>query len=392
MRRIYRVRGPALVLAILVGFAASACGALVEHRAGIARASAILRVRGPDLPAPITITAGYGSGSVRYQIARDGSVRRIPAASPGPFPRDASSGFAPGVWWAVRHHHLVIGRGQRSLWHSHGEFPSVLDINMVQADSHAVAFSYGNNTLYLAPLHGGEQPIARAEFALGFTNGGLYTNQWGHRLLLRSYTGAVLKTIVRRPLQWDYFVLDGSLYFIKDGMLMRARGTSVKPLVSLGHLGLSAESVSMQRLDPLLQLEDQHRLVLLRPDGSLFASTPLRGSQYRAENEVNLLAPVASTSAIAFMVWSGQTSGLEPVYVLRAGGHRAIPVDRQSVNFGGCSHWVNLEWHGSWLLYNDVQGHLALIDTTGPHRTIELSRLVGALHGTRAYWSGQPEL
>jgi hypothetical protein len=269
----------------------------------------------------------------------------------------------------------------------------MLDINMVQADSDAVAFSY-RNTLYMARLGGAEHPIAQNEFPLGFTDGGLYTNlEWGRRLLLLSDTGAVLKTIVRRPLKWDYLVMGGSLYFISRGVLMRADGAVVQPLVSLRQLGLRVRSLWIQQIGTLLVLEDRYRVVVLRADGSLFASTLLHGSKYRAENEVNLYA-VASASALAFIVAPGQTSGPETVYLLRAGARRAIAVYRRRVQLGGCAHWVSLEWHGRWLLYNDVAGDLAVIDTAGTRRPIELGSAVRRLPGARApftaQWGDQP--
>jgi hypothetical protein len=382
-------RAAALVLAVLVGFAVLAAASLGEH--GTRECPGRVSCPGIRLPAPITIQAGYGRGSVSYRIGRDGRVRRIATTLPSTFPQDASW-FGDGVWFAIRQRHLVIGR-DRDTWRSRGEFPSRFSVGLVRAGSHAVAFSYGNN-LYLAPLGGAERPIARAEFPLGFTSGGVYTNRWGHRLLLRSDTGAILKTIVRSPLADDYLVASGSLYFITHGVLMRARGARVQRLVSLRHLRLSARSLWMQPLGRLLELEDAGRLVLLRPDGSLFARTPLRGSEYREENAVSFLDIEPSASAVAFIVAAGQTSGTETVYVLRAGAHSAVPVYRQWANLAGCEHWARLEWHENWLLYNDVDGDLAAIDTTGAHGVTDLSTLARRLHGAKAgfsaYWSGQP--
>ena len=52
---------------------------------------------------------------------------------------------------------------------------------------------------------------------------------------------------------------------------------------------------------------------------------------------------------------------------------------------------------GRWLLYSDTDGKLAAIDTAGDRRVIDLTRFVGRLPGIRdpftAYWSGRsPEL
>lgn len=86
--------------------------------------------------------------------------------------------------------------------------------------------------------------------------------------------------------------------------------------------------------------------------------------------------------------------GEETVYLLRGRAHAAIPVHRERIAFAACERWAALEWHGHWLLYSAAEGNLAVIDTTGVHRTIELRSLISTLPGTRdgftAYWSGQP--
>jgi hypothetical protein len=376
----------ALTTAVLVACAALAPGSPGERDTGACASG--FSCTGVRVPAPITID-GYGLGPVGYQIQRDGRVRRI-ATIPSP-PRDIAFGRAPGVWWAVRDRHLVIGRGDMR-WRSRGEY-ALSAVNLVQVGSDAAAFSYANQ-LYLAPLWGSERPIASGDSPLGFTTGGLYTNQRGHRLLLRSDTGHILKTIARAPLPDDYFAVNGSLYFIAHDRLMRARGARVQRLVSLRHLRLSARSLWMQPIGALLELEDAHRLVLLRADGSLFASTPLRGSQYRQENAVNLAAIAPGVSAVAFVFpGQGETPGPETVYVLRAGERTAIAVHREQVAFG-CDRWVGVQWHRTWLLYADADSHLTLIDTADVHRTIDLSGLARRLPGGQgsfsAHWSGQP--
>lgn len=370
----------------MAGFAVLAPGSLGQGATGGCVSAERLSCVGPRLPAPITIEAGYGPGSLGYRIGRDGRVHH---ARTNPQATQTASGSAPGVWWAIRHGHLVVGRG-KAFWQSHGEGYSLLDVRMVQVDPRAITFSDGN-ALYLAPVGGAERLIARGEEPLGFTSGGLYTNQWGRRLLLRSDSGAIVKTIAIRPLQWDYFVVDGSLYFIAHGVLMRARGARVVPLVTLRRLGLSARSVAIQPVGSLLELEDQHRLVVLRPNGALFASTPLRGSVYRAENEVAFVAIAPSPTAVAFILQADQSSGAEIVYVLRPGADRAIPVHRQEVKLEGCAHGASLQWHGNWLLYSNTEEDLAAIETTGAHRAIDLGSFVWSLPvsqgGFTAAWS-----
>jgi hypothetical protein len=82
------------------------------------------------------------------------------------------------------------------------------------------------------------------------------------------------------------------------------------------------------------------------------------------------------------------------VFVLRPGARTAVPVHTERVNFRICERGASLQWHGKWLLYSNSESNLAVIDTTGVHRAIELSSLVHGLLATRdgfsASWSGAP--
>src|ERR1700694_4444186 len=212
MRQVRTTR--ALFVAILVGVAVLAPGSLGENKPGACAGR--LSCVGVRLPAPITLAAGHVLGSVSYRIERDGRVRRIGKIG-SPFPRDASWFPGTGVWFSVRHHHLVVGRGGERLWRSHLEIASRWQLGVVTVGSHTVAFQR-DHKLYLAPLRGAERPVANREMPLDWTGGALYTYRYqGRQLLLRSDTGALLRVIVRRPLGSDYFV-SGGLYFIIHGV------------------------------------------------------------------------------------------------------------------------------------------------------------------------------
>jgi hypothetical protein len=270
------------------------------------------------------------------------------------------------------------------------------------ASSHAVAFQH-DHKLYLAPGTGAERPVAARELPLGWTRGGLYTYRYqGRELLLRSVTGRLLKVIARRPLGSDYQVASGRLYFISRGVLMSARGARTRRLASLAGLGLSADSW-LQPLGRLVELMDNNRLVVLRPDGSEFAWTPLPRSQGESESISSSLVVAPHASAVAFSAAAGESNdpnaaepghGTETVYLLRPGARMATSVHTERVDFKVCERGASLQWHGKWLLYSNSEGNLVAIDTTGAHRTVEVTRLVKGLSGTgdgfSAYWSGQP--
>jgi hypothetical protein len=351
------------ILAIVVGVAALARGSLGQDAiGGCAGGGSCLGAR---LPAPVTIATGH----VRLRIARDGSISRAgePRSSS---PQDAVLYPGTGVWFISRAGHLVVGRGRTRLWRSHGEFKSRYQVGLITAGSHAVAFQH-DHTLYLGPLRGAERPIASRELPLGWTSEGLYTYSYPDRaLLLRSDAGRVLKVIARRPLEYDYDLANGGLYFLTHRSLMTAHGERTHRLASLVGLGMSPQPW-LQPLGRLLELEDNGRLVVLRGDGSVFASTAL------SEGVFGPLATSPDGRAVAFISVSSQRAPTtETVSVLRQGAHAAVPVHRERVLDVPCAG-EGLEWHGRWLLYNSGAGKVVVIDSTGSRRSIELSGLPG---------------
>jgi hypothetical protein len=375
-----------LVMIPLVGISAGASGALGSN---VSHACAgRVACPGVHLPAPITISTGYGRSSARYRLGRDGRVRRI-TTSPSPFPRAAVLFPATGTWFMFRDGHLVVGRGRKPLWRSHGSM-APNQVGVIMASSRAVAFQH-DHKLYIARLRGVERAVASREMPLGWTQEGLYTYRYqGQQLLLRSDTGTLLRTVAQRPFGSDYFVANGSLYFIVHGVLRRARGARTQRLGSLASLGMP--DPWWQPVGRLLELQDNRRLVMLRPDGSIFASTPLprRDGQTESTTSSPVLAPDAS--AVAFTSASGESNGpatanrahgTETVYLLRAGAHTATPKHTERVAFKVCERGASLQWHRTWLLYVNSEGSLTAIDTADAHRAIELGGLLRGLPGTR---------
>lgn len=333
------------------------------------------------LPAPITVM----TGRVTYHVARDGRVSPT-SPSPRPYPRNANWFPGTGTWYRIAHDHLVVGRARKPLWRSHEQI-AANQLGVVAAGRHGVAFQH-DHRLYIAALRGAERAVASRELPLGWTSGGLYTYSYPRRqLLLRSDTGAILKTIASRPLEYQLDLHDGRLYFLTHGLLMRARGPHVSQLVSLSRLGMSTNTW-LQPLGGLVELLDDRRLALVRPDGSLFASTPVR----KLDRISSFLTTAPDGNAVAFTALPGPSrdSHTENVYLLRAGTHSAIAVHDQPGSFGGCAHWASVEWHGMWLLYSNNAGNLAAIDTAGAHRAIGLNSLARRLHRARegfaAHW------
>jgi hypothetical protein len=318
----------------------------------------------------VGLAAGHVIGSVSVRVGRDGRVRRISnRQSQTRLPRDAVWFPATGTWFRIRRAHLIVGRGSKPLWRSHEEIASRWQLGVVTVGPHTVAFQH-HHQLYLAPLGGAERPVASRELPLGWTVGGLYTYRYqGRELLLRSDTGRLLKVIARRPLGSDYQVAAGTLYFISRGALMSAHATRVERLASLKRLGLSA-GPWLAPLGRLVELVDNHRLVVVRPDGSVFAWTRLPLGHGQADNVSSSLVVAPGAGAVAFSAASDRTADEETVYLLRPGARVALPLHTERVDFNPCERGASLEWHGNWLLYSNSEGNLAAIDTTGTNHQL----------------------
>ncbi len=356
------------------------------------------------LPAPVTIAAGRMLGTVIYRLATNLSIHRLSVAA-RPFPPGAIWSPGSDAWFKLQRGHLVVGRGRTTVWRSHGVFAqphrnSAKTVGAVTVGPHALAFTY-DDTLYLAPLGGAERAVTRGEFPLGWTSGGLYTAQsLGREMFLRAYDGRLLDVIERRTFDSAYAPATGELYFTAHRTLMVAHGTHVRRVASLARLGLRAwPPPELQPAGRLLELQGSDRLVVLRADGSLFASSPVPRIRGPAGGIDSSLAVAPRASAVAFSAASGRLRGsaavgAETIYVLRAGAHAAVPLHREPVKFNPCAHFASLQWRGSWLLYGNSEGTLAAIDVTDARRTIEMPGVVKRLPDTRwgysTYWSGQP--
>ena len=371
----------AALLSLVVAIAVLTLAFTGEDAAGSCTGSG--RCATQRLPAPVTITAGHAA----YRIARDG---RVSHTSPprSPYPRDATWFPGTNTWYRIEHTHLVVGRGRKALWRSHQEI-AANQIGLIAAGPKAVTFQH-DHRLYIAPLGGVERPVASRELPLGWTTGGLYTYSYPRReLLLRDNTGTVMKAIGRQPQEYQFDLTTRNLYFLTHGVLIGAHGTHVWRLASLHSLGMSTNT-SLQPLGRLIELMDDHRLALVRPDGSLFASTPIAG----LDRISSFVATAPDASAVAFTALTGPTRhpNAENVYLLRAGAHAARIVHHQPGSFGGCAQWANVTWHRTWLLYSDNNGKLAAIDTAGAHRTLQLDGLARHLLKRReqfdARWRG----
>jgi hypothetical protein len=281
-------------------------------------------------------------------------------------PRGAT--YFPGTdtWYEIQRGHLVVGRTGMPQWRSRGLFPgSRFRFGVVAAGRQGVAFSY-RGWLYIAKRGGAERRVARREAAVGWTTDGVYT--YGTTLLLRSATGRRMTTVARRPQQHAYDPATGSLYLVDDGELTVATGARVHPVTSLRALNLPPRATELIPLGGLIEFESANRIVVLRPNGAMFASTNVP----RDATISSGLAVAPGDTAIAFTAAKGlsedpnttrRAHGTETVYLLRPGSRKAVPIHTAHVTFEPCERGATVTWHGSQVRYSNSEGNRATIRT-----------------------------
>jgi hypothetical protein len=376
------------VRALRIGLLALVAAPIAAAAGGGAASHACSARIGVRLPAQLTVHTARGT----FALRRGGGVCRF-SGDPQPVPEGASWWPNSGIWERIDRGQLVVGRWQRTVWRSRRRFAHGYEIGAIAVSRQGVAFSYGarRQRLFVAAPHGPEQLVARGEFPLGWTSNGLYTrSDRGGRIFLRGSGGTLLARGVRT---YAYDSFSHSLYFVSCGWLMLDHGGSERALADLGKLGLALRDLQILPLGRRVGLEDSRRLVVLRQNGSAFASTLLPRGTRRADGVS--AQPVAATdgSAVAFAATSGNTAygsrGTETVYLLKAGATVAQPIHTERVEFAICERGADLAWHGPWLLYDASEGNTALIDTRTGH-AMELTRLVHRV--ARPYASNEGDL
>jgi hypothetical protein len=178
---------------------------------------------------------------------------------------------------------------------------------------------------------------------------------------------------------------------------LRAHGHRIQRVADLARFGIAApdRTLWLELLGRLVGLQDARRLVVLRPDGSPIASTPLPMRRRRSDflSGQPTASPGSGDVAFAMMHPDHRIEtqvferGVETVYLLRPGARAAVPIHTQPLRFNVCGQGADLSWHGRWLLYSTGEGNTAVVDTLSGG-SIELTSLVRHLPGFRGDDSG----
>jgi hypothetical protein len=339
-----------------------------------------LPVGPPGLPAPVLIGVPCGT----YALAPDGTVA---AQKPAPTKPRA------GEWLAMRGSHVVLLYKGRVVWRSRRAFEQPF-VEGGPIGARDLAFSFAHGRLWLASRHGAEHAVAKHEDPLGWTAANeLLTARWsrnGGTLRVRSENGARPQVFARRVTSLAFDDASTTLVYVdpRSGMLTRTAGRRGAKLVALDDLGVPWATDIGLLPDGLLDFQAPDRIVVLRGDGSVFASSLLPDTA-RSNGWIEWAGwPVAGGHRLAFAV-ADRARARESVYVLREGARIATPVFEAADVFEQCGSYEELAWHGDWLLYSTLQdtgegsGEPALtaLDTTLAHPPLDLTGVVRALPG-----------
>jgi hypothetical protein len=299
----------------------------------------------------------------------------------------------------VRRKHVVLLRDGRVLWRSRRWFAQPF-VEGGAVGARDLAFSFAGGRLWVASRHGVEHAVARNEDPLGWTTANeLLTARWsrgteGATLRIRTGNGRQPHVFARHVTSLAFDDTTSTLLYVDpgSGVLLRTDGRTASRLVALDDLGLPWRTEIELLPGGLLDFQAPDRIVVLRGDGSVFASSLLPDAA-RSDGSIEWAGwPTVGDGKLAFAV-DDLARARESVYVLREGDRAAAHVFDAANVFAPCGSWAQLAWHGDWLLYSTLQettssqgdetGEPALtaLDTTLAHPPIDLTAVVRALPG-----------
>jgi len=349
------------------------------------------------LPAPVVVTTNCG----RYRMEPTGDVV-YEGSWRSPVPPGMSWSPLDLSWSGFSHGHVLIGRGMKQLWRSHDRYRDTHpgNIGEVILGRRKLAFTYYTSFrrppyLYLAGYQTRERRVAFGESPLAFTPGGeLVTGQdrANGALFLRDGHGRLERRLAAHAADVEPDRSTGSVVFrIRDRVFV-FDGERVRQLVYLPEVGVTS-SPWLEPLGGLVAVSDRRRLVVLRYDGSVFASTTLPPGPASADRISSSIVVNPAGTAVAFTATNGNTAygshGTETVYGLAAGETQARPLFSEELDFLICERMAWLAWQGPWLLYADSEEHAVAIDSSGEFAPVDLSAVIAGLPGFLADGDGR---
>jgi hypothetical protein len=274
------------------------------------------------------------------------------------------------------HRYLVLLRDGRTLWRSrltHGS-----DNVALHGDALAfTAFVCCATPLWVARIGHPERRVARGEELDGWARSGGFFTHRGSDLRLRSPDGKFERRIGR----FAYTAYDPGTQSVVaitfSRQLVRTDGRTTEALKSLDSGRHSWVEVLPSGL---IKVSFENRLLLLEPDGKVFASTP-------AHNVVSNMFMLRHRRGVVFVA---QRSGVDRVLLLERGARSTRVLYQRRTGPRGCAYWATLSIVGDDVLYWPSTGRaLVAIDATDGTAARDLwpslHRLPGFRHQGRIF-------
>jgi hypothetical protein len=313
-----------------------------------------------------------------FALRRDGSVELVhplpwaPSWAPGALARADDRTYI-----AHPRRHLVLLRDAEVLWRSrlpHGS-------DNVAVHGQAIAFTaYERPTpdLWIARIGTPERLAGPGEDLQGWARAGGFLTQRGHELRLRAANGRLVGRLAL--VKWSAYDRETQSVFAinNSNLLIRTDGRQTRKLADLRSLGLARHPWLEVLPRGLVRISSGNRMLLVRRDGTRFASAwlgrPTRGNL--GETIVSSLILLPAERGVVFVVNSRRTengSAVDRVLLLER-GHRKPRVlyERRAIPLQ-CGYWANLSVHGNSVLYWQSGGRaLVALNPLGRRASVDL--------------------
>jgi hypothetical protein len=278
-----------------------------------------------------------------------------------------------GTYIVHPHRHVALLRDGRTLWRS--RFPHGSDNVVVHRDAIAfTAYEHPQPDVWIARLGQAERLAGRGEDLDGWARSGGFFTLRGGELRLRAADGSLVRRLARVS-NTAYEPRAQTLVAVTPShLLVRTDGRTTKTLANLRALGFARHAWVEVLSNGLIKILAERGVLLLRPDGTRYASAP------EVEITSNLLA-LQGGRGVVFVLRGGASDRI----VVLERGHRDVRVlDERTVGPRGCGYWANMSLAGDDVLYWPSTGHaLVSIDGRGRAEPRDLWPLVRGLPGFR---------
>jgi hypothetical protein len=332
------------------------------------------RPRGPvGLADTILVKGACGT----FALRRDGSVELV-------HPRPWAPSWAPGAlaraddrtYIAHPRRHLVLLRNAEVLWRS--RLPHGSDNVVVHGQAIAfTAYERPTPDLWVARIGTPERLAAPGEDLQGWARAGGFFTQHAHELRLRAADGRLVRRIAR--VKWSAYDRGTESVFAisNSNLLMRTDGLQTTTLADLRLLGLARHPWLEVLPRGLIRISSGNRMLLLRRNGTRFASASLARPKpgNLGETIVSTLLLLPAERGVVFVASSRTERGssLDRVLLLERGHSRTRVLYERGAIPLECGYWANLSLHGNSVLYWPSGGRaLVALNPLGRRAPVDL--------------------